>query len=366
MTAPGRQAARRPHEDEREDENGAAGRRPLFDILTGTWLSQAGHVAAVLGVADHLSPDEPRPVDEVARLVGAHPDALYRLLRALASAGIFVDAGDRRFALNAAGAALRSGAPFNHFLAINGAEHIHLFAEIAHTVRTGAPATDRVYGGDHFFAHLVGRPDAHRSFLASHGPSAHEAAAGLLAESDLSGARTIVDVGGGDGGLLEKLLLSRPHLRGVLFDLPETLALARDRLDRAGLADRVELVGGSFLESVPEGGDVYVIAHCLHNWNDENARRILRTIRAALPPGGRLLVLERFIAAGTGFHPAKVMDLLMLMIDGRERTEAEYRELIADAGFDVRVTRSLSAPGLPTDNVFEAVPAPEHVPEPAS
>jgi hypothetical protein len=326
--------------------------RPLFDVLTGTWISQVGYAVAELGVADHLS-DQPRHIDEVAAEVGAHPDALYRVMRALAASGVFVEASPRHFVLNPPGQALASGSPFAHFLQINGSEHIRLLAEMLHTVRTGEPAANRAYGM-HFFDHLTQDPAAHRAFLGSHAPAAHRAAAAVLSSCDLSTTRTIVDVGGGDGGLLCRTLGDHPHLRGILFDLPETLPLAEERIRAAGLAGRCELVGGSFFDAVPACADVYVIAHCLHNWNDDDALSILRTVRSGMPEHGRLIVLERFVAAGPGYHPSKVMDLLMLLIGGRERTRDEYYDLLVKAGFDVQMVRSLTMPGLPTDNAFEA------------
>ncbi|QXJ21838.1 methyltransferase [Actinomadura graeca] len=332
------------------------GSRPLFGVLTGTWLSQAGYVAAELGVADHLS-DEPRPIDEVAPLVGADPDALYRVMRALAAVGVFEETGPRRFALNDEGRMLRSDSPasFKHFILLNGLEHIRLFGELLDNVRTGRPASDKVYG-KHLYDYLGEHPELQDHFFAAHGRTAPRVAMRALSEIDLSDARTIVDLGGGDGGLLEHVLKDHPHLHGTLFDLPTTVPYARERLTAAGLADRCDLVGGSFFEEIPEGADVYVIAHCLHNWNDEKAAEILRNIRRAVPGHGRLLVLEHLVA-GEGFHLSKLIDLLMMVVDGRERSEAELSGLLEKSGFELRGVRSVAFPGLPSDSVLEAVPA---------
>lgn len=332
------------------------GYRPLFNVLTGTWLSQAGYVVAELNVADHLSDDEPRHIDEVARLVEAHPDALYRVMRALAAAGVFTENSPRRFTLNDEARLLRSDSPssFRSFIVLNGLEHIKLFAELLHNVRTGQPAADKVYG-KHFYEYLREHPEIQDEFFAAHGRTAPRVAMQALAEVDMSDARTIVDVGGGDGGLLENVLKDHGHLKGVLFDLPEMLPLAHARFGEAGLSDRVEVVGGSFFETIPPGGDIYVIAHCLHNWNDEKATEILRNLRSTIGERGRLLVLEHLMS-GQGFHPTKMIDLLMMAIDGRERTEDEYRDLLAKAGFELRSVRSVMFPGLPTDSVLEAVP----------
>jgi ubiquinone/menaquinone biosynthesis C-methylase UbiE len=292
----------------------------------------------------------------VAAEVGAHPDALYRVMRALAASGVFTETSPRHFTLNDEARMLRSDSQssFKHFIILNGLEHTRLFAETLHTVQSGEPAADRVYG-KHFYEYLGEHPELHDHFYQAHGRTAPRVALAALAETDLSTAQSIVDVGGGDGGLLESVLRDNPHLRGMLFDLPETLPVARSRLEGAGLADRCELVGGSFFDSVPANADVYVIAHCLHNWNDERALAILRTIREAIPSHGRLMVLEHLMS-GLGFHPTKLIDLLMLMIDGKERTEQEYRELLTKTGFELRAVRSVVFPGLPTDSLLEAVP----------
>lgn len=329
--------------------------RPLFHVLTGTWISQAGYVAATLNVADHLS-DEPRHIDEVAAIVGAHPDALYRVMRALASIGVFTETSPRHFTLNDEGRMLRSDSPssFKHFITLNGLEHIKLFAELLYNVQTGQPASQKVYG-KHLYEYLREHPELQEHFFAAHGRTAPRVALQALSELDFSDARTIVDLGGGDGGLLEYVLQENQHLRGVLLDLPETLPYARSRLSKAGLLDRCDLVGGSFFETIPAGGDVYVIAHCLHNWNDEKAAELLRNVRQTMPSHARLLILEHLVS-GQGPSLAKMIDLLMMAVDGRERTEAEIRELLDKSGFQLRSVRSVLFPGLPSDSVLEAVP----------
>ncbi|MEV0587126.1 methyltransferase [Nonomuraea sp. NPDC050310] len=329
--------------------------RPLFGVLTGTWLSQAGYVVCELGVADHLS-DEPRDIAEVAAAVGAHPDSLYRVMRALSAVGVFMETGPRHFALNDEGRMLRSDSPssFKHFILLNGLEHIKLFAELLPSVRSGRPASEKVYG-KHLYDYIGEHPELRDHFFAAHGRTAPRVAMAALSEMDFSGARTVVDLGGGDGALLEHVLKDNPHLKGVLFDLPDTLPYARERLTAQGLIDRCELVGGSFFDSVPPDGDVYVLAHCLHNWNDEKSAELLATIRATMPPHARLLVLEHLLE-GEGFSLAKLIDLLMMAVDGRERSEEEVRVLLDKSGFEVRSVRSVLFPGLPSDSVIEAVP----------
>jgi SAM-dependent methyltransferase len=163
-------------------------------------------------------------------------------------------------------------------------------------------------------------------------------------------------VGGGSGNLLAEVLGDRPGLRGVLLELPEAIAQARARFADAGMTDRVSLAEGSFFESVPTGGDLYVLQRCLHNWNDEKAAEILRTVRAALPTGGRLVLLEKIIPSGPGPSPAKLYDLLMLtMVEGRNRTEAEYRALAEKAGFRVTAVHPTPAADPNGEGAMEVV-----------
>ncbi|MEU4834415.1 methyltransferase [Streptosporangium sp. NPDC023615] len=329
--------------------------RPLFGVLTGTWLSQAGYVVCELGVPDHLS-DEPRDIEEVAAVVGAHPDALYRVMRALAAVGVFDETSPRHFTLNDESRMLRSDSPssFRHFILLNGMEHIKLFAELLDTVRTGRPASEKVYG-KHLYDYLGDHPELQDHFFAAHGRTAPRVAMRALSETDFSDARTVVDLGGGDGALLEHVLKDNSHLKGVLLDLPDTIPYARARLEAQGLADRCELVGGSFFDTVPADGDVYVLAHCLHNWNDERSAELLRNIRSTMPGHGRLLILEHLLS-GEGFSLAKLIDLLMMAVDGRERSEEEIRVLLDKSGFEIRSVRTVEFPGLPSDSVIEAVP----------
>jgi hypothetical protein len=314
---------------------GGFARRKLLGILSGSWVAQSCYAVAKLGIPDLLA-DGPRSVDELAARCGADPGALARLLRGMASIGLFRRTAPRTYALTAVTEYLRSDVPgsLRQNAVLDGEEVFRSFADIMHTLRTGAPAFDKVHG-EPFYDYLGGNPGTAASFTEAMNANRVPA---TLASCDLSGVDTLVDVGGGSGGLLAEALAVHPAMRGVLLDLPEAVRQAEKRLAEEGLAGRVELVEGSFFDAVPEGGDTYVLARVLHNWADEKALLVLRRVRAAMSPGTRLVVLEQFVpdedSAPDG--ASGMVDLLMLvLLEGHDRTEEQYRGLLAEAGFVV-------------------------------
>jgi hypothetical protein len=310
-------------------------RRKLLGILAGTWLAQAVYAVVKLGVPDLLAAG-PRDAADLAAQTGADPLALYRLLRALSLSGLLDQPVPGTFALNASSELLRADVPgsVRQNALMQGEEVFASFAEILYSVRTGRPAFEKVHGRG-FYEYLDANPEAARIFNESMGDQ--PVPDGVTAR-DWSGVSTVVDVGGGNGGLLAAVLADRPHLRGVLLERPEALEHARERLAGAGVAERVELVGGDFFSGVPAGGDVYVLARVLHNWDDDGAARILRRVRDAVPDGGRLLVVEELmpLAGGPGAGARGMVDLLMLVTqEGHDRTAAEYGDLLSANGFAV-------------------------------
>ncbi|WP_162907675.1 methyltransferase [Allorhizocola rhizosphaerae] len=291
-------------------------RKRLLGLLSGAWVAQAVYAVVKLGVPDML----PDTASRLAAATGASEQALTRLLRALCTAGLCTEAQPGRFDLTAGGRLLRSDVEDSvrlHAL-LQGDEVFRSFAEIMHTVMGNGPAFEKVYGRP-FYVYLEEHPAAAEVFNTSMGET------NLPSTVDLSWARSIVDVGGGDGSLLLRLL--RDGQTGVLVELPSAIAAARVKLEPLG--ERVEFVEGSFFDGVPEGRDVYILSRVLHNWSDDNAGRILRLVRAAMPAHGRLVVLEAFAGGG-------LVDLLMLVtLEGRDRTVAEYRELLTANGFAV-------------------------------
>jgi hypothetical protein len=256
-------------------------RRKVLGMLSASVPAQCCYALAKLGVPDLLAAG-PRPVAELAAECGADPRVLQRMLRALAALGLFRHAGPEGYALTSAGELLRADVPgsLRQTAIMHGEAVFRSFAEIMHTVHTGQPAFEKVHGQP-FYDYLAEHPDTAAVFADAMGS---EPVPAVLTGYDLTGVGTLVDVGGGNGGLLAEVLAAHPGIRGVLLELPDSVAAASTRLAAAGLADRVELVAGSFFDVVPTGGDVYVLARVLHNWTDEHAETILRRIGSAMRP----------------------------------------------------------------------------------
>ncbi|WP_052852523.1 methyltransferase [Streptomyces avicenniae] len=305
-------------------------------VTTAPWAFQSLYVAAKLGLADALR-DGPRSSDDLAEETGVHPGALYRFCRALEALGVLREHPGRIFGTTATGAALRSDAPrgLRHFIIVNGEESFRAWADVLHTVRTGEAAFEHVYGLSHF-AYLARESGASTSFNAMARTGAPTEA---VDRCDFSGDRTVIDVGGGAGGLLAHLLARHPRLNGVLLDTPAGVSQAPEVFAAHGVLDRVEIQGGSFFDAVPTGGDSYLLSRVIHDWNDEDALRILRAVRQAMPPGARLILIDKVIPAVTGFHPGKFSDLQMLVVlGGQERTLDELTALLDRAGFRITDT----------------------------
>jgi DNA-binding Lrp family transcriptional regulator len=295
----------------------------IWDLLRGALGTRALGVVAELGVADALA-GGPMPVTELAREVGADSDTLHRLLRALASDGVFTETEPGVFENTDASEMLGAGTGWGDFA--------HLFGGVWHRTAgeldaTGEPPFPRLYGTD-FWSWLAEHPDERAAFDRAM-EQGWERRVERLAAVDWRGDEVVVDVGGGNGSLLVELLKRRPGLRGIVLDLPET---NRDEaaLARAG----VEFVPGNFFDAVPDG-DVYVLSTILHDWDDDRAAAILRTIRATASHDSRLLVIETVVEPGNEPDAAKWLDLLMLaLFAGRERDEEQWRALLDAGGFE--------------------------------
>jgi SAM-dependent methyltransferase len=307
-------------------------------MLGGFQISQAIYVAAKLGIADLLA-GGPRAIDELAQATGTHARSLYRLLRALASLGVFAEEGDRTFTLTPLADCLRRDIPGSQhaFALMTGEEQFRAWCDMIESVRTGRSAFEIVFGQP-IFDYLSERPEKARVFDAAM-TSIHGRETGAIADAyDFSHIGELADIGGGNGSTLIGILERHPALRGLLFDLPGVAAHAEAAVRAAGLSDRCRVVGGSFFESIPEGADTYMLRHIIHDWDDEKSAAILRNIRRVARPDTRLLVVENVIAPGNAPSLGKLLDLVMLVVPGGlERTEEEYRELFAASGF--RLTR---------------------------
>jgi hypothetical protein len=308
----------------------------IMQMLTGHWISQLIHAAAVLGLAD-LVEAGPKNSQELAQATRTHAPSLFRLLRGLASIGVFAEDGQGRFGLTPLAECLLSDRPGSQRGAaiMTGSEHYRAWGELLWSVRTGKPAFDHVFGKP-IFDYLAEHPESARIFdegmTGVHGAET----AAIAAAYDFSAFRTLVDVGGGNGSTLAGILPAFPSLSGVLFDLPHVVDRARQQLKQRGLEGRCSCVGGSFFESVAPGADACLLRHIIHDWDDDKSIVILRNCRKALPAKGKLLVVESVIPPGNDPDFGKLLDLAMLVIPGgKERTAAEFRGLYQAAGFQL-------------------------------
>jgi SAM-dependent methyltransferase len=326
-------------------------------MVSSVWIPQAVHAAAVLGVADALAAGPLRSEEAAARL-GVHAGALHRLLRALAVLGLCAHEPDGRFALTALGACLRTDSPDSvrsWALLWGGQMMWRPWGHLADCVRTGEMAPKLLDGVATPFEYMAAHPEDDAIFNRSMLELTRGVAGVLAASYDFAEASTVVDVGGGYGALLPPLLRAFPKLRSVVYDLPRCAEGAAALFAEAGLSDRCRFVGGDFFESVPPGGDVYLLKSVIHDWDDARSRAILANVCAAMDPGARLLVLEWIVPERVGPGDAGIVgtDLNMLvMVGGQERTEAEYRALMASAG--LRVTEIVPTPAAMS--LIECVP----------
>ena len=323
-------------------------------LLLGFRGTHLLYVMAELGIADLLDAG-PRDSSDLAAHLGADPDALHRVLRAIAQLGVLELGRDGRYTLTPVGDCLRSDRPdsLRPIARLWGHEMFQrAWGGLLHTVRTGETAFDHVYGMS-AFAYLDANPDAaavYNQFMAKRAAAAPAVATAY----DFAPFSTIVDVGGGNGSLLAEILRAHPEPRGVIFDLPHSRPDAEESIRTFGLGDRVQFDGGDFFERVTTGGDCYLLRSVIHDWNDARSEAILRNCRRAMMPHGRLLLIEmRLPDDGDPGLEAVMIDITMLArVGGRERTESEFRALLDRTGF--RLERLIPTAGPLT--IFDCVP----------
>jgi O-methyltransferase domain/Dimerisation domain len=308
--------------------------KPLETIYPGIVAAQAIHAAVELRIPDHLA-SGPKSATELAAACGAHAPTLERLLRALTSIEVFQRTADGRYRNSPMTDILRRDHPQTLW-----AETMFLPApflwkpmgELSESVRTGEPAFDRVFGQS-FFEYLGGHPEEAAAFNRLMIQEILWTTPALLRAYDFSQFKRLVDVAGGHGLFLSQILAATPKLEGILFDQPQVVAGAKDSV-KGDVAARMKFAGGSFFESVPEGGDAYVLRRIIHDWEDADAVKILGNLRRAMRDDGTLVLVEGLVDSAT--NPAGLMDLMMLVLGGRERSEAEFRALVATAGFSLK------------------------------
>jgi SAM-dependent methyltransferase len=319
-------------------------RNEMMQTAVGYWLSKAVYCAAKANVADALEAG-PRPVRELAASAGVDPENLHRLLRALASVGIFAETEPGVVALTPKAQYLRADHPecMKHFALMVGEDLFEAWSDLFHTVQTGQSAVEKRFGRD-FFAEIAKNLQKSQLFDRAmqeiHGSETEL----MLQHYDFSRFRTVLDVGGGNGSTLRGLLTAHPGLRGQLLDRPQVVEDARSLLVEAGLGERVELLAGDFFQDVPGKADCVIMRHVLHDWSDEAAMAILRHSRPALEEGGRLLIVEKVITPGNDPEFVKLLDLNMMAIGGKERTESQYRALLEGADLQLHAVHVLPGP----------------------
>lgn len=294
-------------------------------------------VAAQLGIAD-LVASGPLSVADLAEATGADRQSLYRLLRTLASRGLFLEQERRQFALTPLADPLRKDAPGSvrpQALWSGSEEYLRTWAALSHSVLTGEPAFEHVYG-KRFFDYVAEHPAFGRIFDGVMTRASTEEGAAIAEAYDFSRHRTVVDVGGGQGALLAAILDRYPPISGVLFDLPDVIGNAHGAIDRHVTSGRVEKVAGSFFDDLPPGGNAYLLKWIVHDWADEEAVQILTNCRSGLAPDGRVLLVEFVLPQDATASDMTRLDATMLVFTGsRERTRSEYAELLQRAGLEL-------------------------------
>jgi hypothetical protein len=312
----------------------------MRNITIGHWVARLVHIAAKLRLADLLK-GGPRTAEDLAAAASVQAPALYRLLRALASVGVFAETTGRRFRLTPLAATLQTDVPgslHGWALMINENWSWDAWQELLCGLETGELPFLKAHGVP-VFEYLEKHPEDLEVFGESMTSLSTAENPKIAAAYKFSGLRTLVDIGGGHGSLLATILKANPKLKGVLFDQPSVIARAeKDQYVAAkSIAERCTLASGSFFEGVPKDGDAYIMKYILHDWNDEECVKILANCRAAMNAKGRVLVVDNVIPPGNNPHWGKLLDIQMLIIGGRERTKKEFATLLAQAG--LKMTR---------------------------
>lgn len=319
----------------------------MVEIINAYQVSQAIYVAAQLGIADLLK-TQPKSSEELAQQTGTDQQSLYRLLRSLASYGIFAEDEQRRFSLTPLAATLQTDSPESvRAWAIMSGEkwHWNLWGNLIESVKTGKTAVEYTCDKPNIFEYFVENPQAGKNFDAAMTNLASLNNSAIATGYDFSGISKLVDIGGGYGSHLTTILKTYPSVQGVLFDQPSVIAGAKEFIQENGLANRCELVAGDFFESVPSGGDAYLLKTVIHDWDEPQAIAILKNCRRAMPEHSKLLLVEAVIPPGNTPYFGKLLDLEMLTTSGgRERTEAEYSTLFNAAGFKLTKVFATASP----------------------
>ncbi len=324
---------------------------PMMQMITGYWVSRCLYVAAKLEIPDLVS-EKPMTIEQIAEATGSHAPSLYRVLRALASIGVFREDENGYFHLTPMAEILTSSHPqsLRQLTVMFGEETYYSWSELLHNVTTGENAFQHVYG-EEFFPYLAKNPESSHIFNEAMTDYIAQTHFAVVETYDFSGITKLADIGGGNGTLLTLILNKYPNMQAILFDQPHVIEEAKTHMP-AHLHERCEMVGGDFFQSVPTGADAYLLSSIVHDWDVERGIQILRNVRAAMQSGDKLLLVETVLAERNQPDFGKLLDLTMLTVTGGlERTAAEYGEVLTQTGFDMQRVVSTASPG----SIVEAV-----------
>lgn len=322
----------------------------MMQFILGNWISKPIYVAAELGIADMIAYG-PKSIDELAHMSKTHAPSLYRVMRALASVGIFSETSEKRFELTPMAECLKTGAMRSIAVMFNSDWHDKAWENLLYSVRTGEVAFDKAHGMP-IFDWFRKHPRAAEIYHEANAIKAMTSHRAIIDAYDFSGINTLTDVGGGHGALMAEILGANPEMKGVIAELPSVVQDAKEFIHTKGLHTRCEVIECDFFKGIPAGSDAYLMSHILHDWNDEKCQRILENCHAAMKPGSTLLIVESIIPPGNEFSVAKLLDLeVFVMGGGRERTEEEFRDLFESSGF----TLSRVVPTQESISVIEGI-----------
>ncbi|HSB27035.1 MAG TPA: methyltransferase [Pyrinomonadaceae bacterium] len=327
----------------------------MLQIISSFWISRGVFAIAKLGIPDLLQ-NGPKTAEQLASATNTHAPSLFRLMRALVSVGVLSANGENQFGNTPLSETLITDAPRSlRWFAVSelGQEHYPAWGNLLHSIRTGEIAFDNFFGMD-CWAYFRKNPEDAAIFNDSMSGMTAAVNETLCSLYDFSRFERVVDVGGGHGGLITKILKANPNLKGILFDAPPVVEGARERIAASGLADRCEVVGGNFFKEVPAGGDAYVMKWVIHDWDDDRAIQILKNCRRQMGPDGRLILVDSVVPNNNEPHFSKFIDLnMMVMTGGKERTAKEFEQLLSASGFKLL---QIIPTDLPT-SIIEAQPA---------
>ncbi len=307
----------------------------VFEKAQRFWIAKAIGVACELNIADIIDSDH-KSINEIADKCDADPDSLYRLMRALASDGIFKETDKKTFINTPQSNALKDGKGSMKYMIEHqmGKTNLEMLPELTNSIKTGKSAAHKLFGTD-IFVHLKNHPDKNELYNKAMTNTSDIFSEVFVAYYDFSGIKKLIDIGGGEGYLISRILTDYPDMQGVVFDQPHVVKTSSNIFEKFGIKNRAEAIAGSIFEEIPSGGDGYIMKNILHIFDDKTCIRILRNIKSSMPASGKLLIAETVISEDNKPEFGKLFDLQMLIgtEGGKERTRKEFEDILNEAGF---------------------------------